>query len=552
MSNISPAWTVTKSGTPKTVQATGSKIVYNANSVARATMIFNNTDDALNNFFASEDEVQVKIGSQTMLVGFIEDFFDKRLKNRAKELQVEVVDYGGYLAAKTGFERDFKRSTLPDTILETMAAEISGLTTNVTDLDTVSDKIKRNFIGTYVKDGWNAVITNAGGDYYTDESKIFQAFAEGTRELEFSPGSTFKITDQTPVTSNELNPDYNFPVEYHQNAKDRYRSVIVTNNIKETYPNNVDLYQTSGYKDDINGKTFSSYYQLASSSFTDWVIDDTTRLPVIYFPTKDVGGSGQVMPTIRIPVFDNTTNYGLVLRGIEYQADGTTRQFLDIGLNPLEWQFIAMYVDNQLVKASGNYKIYLQLADTVGAYWEREIFDSADLPNSDINSGGFTFLEYDLPANLVDSPTNGWTKVLSPTTINQIIITTKSDVGFTAATYMEFGKVHFFRRRKATSSGAGTPATEKVIIDSTAKSQDALQLLADKEQIRANQIGRTGFFTIEGNTAFRNPAYMINTDFTSSLGTGRSGLVRMDQIVHSLIGGVHKTRISFKPSNTQP
>ena len=143
MSNISPVWTVTKGATPKTVQADGSKIVYNANSVARATMIFNNTDNALNNFFAEEDEVQVKIGSQLMLVGFIDDIFDKRFKNKKKELQLEITDFVGYLAGKTVFERDFKRSTKPSTILEAMADEIPGTTKNVTGLDSVNDKIKR-------------------------------------------------------------------------------------------------------------------------------------------------------------------------------------------------------------------------------------------------------------------------------------------------------------------------------------------------------------------------------------------------------------------------
>jgi len=207
LSNISPAWTVTKGATPKTVQADGSKIVYNANSVGRATMIFDNTDDALNNFFANEDEVEIKIGAQLMLVGFIDDIIDTRLKNRKKELQLEITDFGGYLAAKTAFERDFKRSTLPDTILETMAAEISGLTTNVTGLNVVADKIKRNFVGTYVKDGWNAVVTNVGADYFTDESKVFQAFPEGTRELQIS-SNTIKIVDGTPSGSNQFTPDY--------------------------------------------------------------------------------------------------------------------------------------------------------------------------------------------------------------------------------------------------------------------------------------------------------------------------------------------------------
>lgn len=545
MSNISPAWTVVKGGTPKTVQATGSKIVYNANSVASATMIFNNTDNALNTFFASEDEVQVKIGSQLMLVGFIDDIIDKRLKNREKELQIEITDFGGYLAAKTAFERDFKRSTLPDTILETMAAEIAGLTTNVTDLDTPADKIKRNFVGTYVKDGWNAVVTNVGGDYFTDELKVFQAFAEGTRELKIG-GTTIKITDQDPTGLNQFNPDYNFPVEYHRNAKDRYRSVIVTNNIKETYPNLADLYQVESYKDDVNGKTYASYYQ-PNGAFDDWSIDNFSRIPAEFFPTKDVGGSGQVMPTVRIPVLDNTGLYNILLRGIEFGADGVTRELTDIGLNVLEWQFIAMYIDNQLSNPS-NYTLSLQLIDDSGDFWSRVIFDSTG--TSDINSG-FTFLEYDLPANLTDTVSNGWTKTGSPTTINRIAFVTSIN-GFVADTFLEFGKLHFFRRRKARSDGTGTPATEKVIIDSTAKSQNALQVLADKEQIRANKISKTGTFTLDGDPVFRNPAFLIDTDFAASLGTGRTGLVRMDQITHSLTAGVHKTRIAFKPSNTQP
>lgn len=551
MSNISPAWTVTKGATPKTVQATGSKIVYDANSVAHATMIFNNTDDSLNNFFVEEDEVEVKIGTQLMVVGFIDDIIDIRLKNRKKELQLEITDFGGYLAAKTSFERDFKRSTLPNTILETMAAEIPGLATNVTGLNSPSDKIKRDFIGTYVKDGWNTVVRNVGGDYFTDETKTLQAFEEGSRELEIS-SSTIKITDQDPAASNEFIPDYNFPVEYHRNSKDRYRSVIVTNNIKETYPNLVDLYQTEKYKDDINGKTFASYYRVLS--FNEWSIDNTQNTPFVFFPTKDVGGSGQIMPTVQLRVVDASTNLNFIrLQGLEFGADGVTREVTDIGLNVIDWQFVAVYIKNNLIlEIPATITIKLRLTDEVGDFWQRDIFDSSDLPNSDINNLDFTFLEYDLPANLVDTVSNGWTKTGSPTIINQVEFIISPVNGYDTSSFVEFGKFHFFRKRRARAEGAGTPATEKVIIDSTAKSQNALQVLADKEQIRSNKISKTGTFTLEGNTVFRNPGYLINTDFISSFGTGRSGLVRMDQILHTLTRGVHKTRITFKPSNTQP
>jgi len=250
-----------------------------------------------------------------------------------------------------------------------------------------------------------------------------------------------------------------------------------------------------------------------------------------------------------------STNINFVrLQGIEFGADGVTRELTDIGLDPLDWQFLAVYMLNSLVLASpSTITIKLRLTDTTSTdYWQRDIYDSSDLPNSDINGADFTFLEYDLPANLVDSPSNGWTKTGSPTTINQVEFIVSPVNGYTSDSFLEFGKFHFFRRRRSSVTASGTPATEKVIIDSTAKSQAALDVLATKEQLRANKISKTGFFTLEGNTVFRNPAYMIDTDFVSSLGTGRSGLVRMDQIVHTLTNGIHKTRINFKPSNIKP
>ena len=557
MSNVSAAWTVTKSGSPRTVQATGSKIVYNANSIATAIMIFDNTGNQLNNFFANEDEVLVQIGTQNMLVGYITNIVDKRMKNRKKELQVEVTDYIGYLAAKTAFQRDFKRTTTANSILRIIAGEIPGITVNITDLDEDSEKIKRKFAGTYVKDAWNTIITTMDADYFTDERKIFQAFKEGTRELEQSTNNTWKITDQTPEAPNEVNPDYNFPLEYGLNARDRYRNVIMTNNIKETYPNVPDLYQTQKYKDDDNGKTFSAYFQ-TPGGFDNWSIENTERIPATFFPSKDIFNTGITMPTVQIPVLATSTPYNILLRGIEYLADGTTRDLSNMGINILDWQFIAMFIDNKLSRSSGNYTLSLRLIDDfAGNYYERQIYNSADLADSDINPN-FTFIEYDLPANLQDSESLGWTKVGSPTKINQIAIIASPATGFNAddpdgtRSYLEFGKVHMFRRRRASATTSGIPSTEKIIIDSTVQSQQDLQVYADKELVRANKISKSGHITIDGNTAFRHPAYMIDTDFSESLGSGRSGLVRMDQIIHTLTNGIHKTRIVFKPSNMQP
>lgn len=509
-------------------------------------MIFDNTADEFTSIFATEDEVEIYIGtiisSNKMMVGYIDDLTDKRFANRKKELHLHITDWGSYLAGKTIFEKDYIRTKTANNIFSDAAAEIAGLTTNITGLNTASENMKRSFRGTYVKDAWYAAAENARADYYVDEVKVLQAFGEGVRNLtESGTGLIFKVKDISPVSADTLIVDHNFPYEYNRSAKERYRTVVVTNGILETYPVSIDLYQTSRFKEDDDGKTFSAFYNIG---FTDYDIDTTINLPVQFLPSTDVGG-GLVMPTLRVLVASSGQNGSMLLRGIEFTDDGTAKLLQNIGLVPTDWQRVAFFIKNArsgTTMTSFDMRLYQDASN----HWTRNIL-------ADINSTNWTYLAYDLPANLIDSPSNGWTKTGSPTVINRVGFEPVPATGWTAKTYIEFGKFHFFRRRRATVTGGGTPATEKIIVEPTVKPIDGLTVMATKEQARANRVLDQGLFTINGNNEFKKPGHLIQVDFTNTLGSGRSTTTaRLEELRHKILNGIHKTEVVFNPSFTRP
>lgn len=541
MSGLSPAWIVRKSAVNYTVALNGSFISLKPNGFSEAEIVFDNTVDEFNTIFAAEDEVEIYIGSviaaNKMMDGYIDDLVDIRTPGRKKELKLHITNWGDYLAGKTVFEKDFTKTKTASNVFSDAAAEIAGLSTNIIGLNTASENMKRRFNGTYVKDAWAAAAENAGADYFVDETKTLQAFAHNSQNLiETGSGLIYKIRDIAPVTSDHLMLMHTRPYQFDRSARDRYRTVIATNGIKETYPVDIDLYQTAKFKEDENGKTFSAFY---TTTFADFDIDTTINLPVQFLPTTDVGG-GLVMPTIRVLVASSGQNASMLLRGIEFTDDGTAKLLQNIGLVPTDWQRVAFFIKNArsgTTMTAFNMRLY----DDAANHWSRNIL-------ADINSTNFTYIAYDLPADLVSSPSNGWTKTGSPTVINRVGFEPVPATGWTAKTYVEFGKFHFFRRRRATVTGGGSPATEKIIIDSTMKSINSLTTLATKEQARANQIFNSGFCTIEGNNAFKKPAFNIQVDFTATLGSGRSATVRLEELRHKLVNGRHDTEIFFKPA----
>lgn len=545
MSAISQIWKVRKSAVNYDSNEDGSSIELRANSFSEATILFDNTDGALNTVFAEEDEVEVYIGDHTvalnkMMVGYINRLIDEKLPTGRKLLKLEIVDWVSYLSGKTAFERDSKRTKTASQFITMGISEIAGLSSNVTAMNTSAENMKRSFRGTYVKDLWDAIQSNVGADYYGDETKTIQFFLNGARNLlHVGTGNIYTIRDIAPTLGNHLMVDHKYPFKFERDVSKKYRTVIATNGITETYPTDPNLYQTAKVKDDSSGKTFSGFYQ---RSATDFNIDTNTIPPVQFLPSTDVG-AGLVMPTIRVLSSGVADVYPIILRGIEFDDTGVAYLLQNIGLVPEDWQNIGLFLKNALSGAVMT-NLYLRLYQDAGNLWQRDI-------KADLNGSAFTHLLYDLPTqtSLVETYSGiPWTKTGLPTVINRIGIEPAPSTGWTAKTYLEFGMLHFFRRRRATVTGAGSPATEKIIVDATNKGVTGLTTLATKEQARANQTQKSGICTIDGNVNFKNPAHNIAIDFTTTFGTGRSGTIQMEQIKHYLTNGVHKTEIHFSPS----
>lgn len=544
MSAVSEVWTVRKAVTDYKVSPTGSLMVYRPNGFSEATMIFDNSDGAVTNVFTEEDSVQVKIGSTVMMEGYIVNLASKQDPSRANEIKLRIIDFGGYLAGKTVFEKEYKRKNTCQDVLVDASAEIAGLTTNVTGLGTVNEEIKRQFLGNYVRDAWYYAVEYGGGDYFVDESKVLQAFAKETRDLEFSVSNQYRIRDITPSLSRDLIVDHRFPYNFDKDVTQRFRKTIVTTGVLETYPPRVDELQETYLKDDYRGKDYSIYYTTSIDAFD---IDTTEIEPTTFEGATDVGG-GFVMPTVKMLTADSSMAVSVIIRPITRDSTGSDFVLQNFDINLLDYQRVGMFVkiDGLTGQTITAVTLLLQVG---GGNWTRSIL--VDLDSDETSGGtGFTYIEYQLPANTVDASSNGWTRngTLTDALLHFVAFTISPSTGYDAESFSEFGKLHFFRRRRGTDEVGGTPATEKIIVDTRQLGQVSLDTLATKELARANVVANKGTFTIAGNKNFTKPAYMLECDFTQTLGTGRSGQIRMNEIRHFLQQGVHYTTVFFNNS----
>lgn len=552
---------VRKSGTNYQASYNGSWVTHRPNGFSSAKIIFDNADSWITGVFTEEDEVEIYVNSVSaankLMTGYITNLGGEREPNRNKTEILDIVDWGGYRAGKTIFEKDYLRTKQADDLFTDAAAEIAGLATNITGLSTTPDQdVKRTFNGTYVRDAFNDGAEKAGGDYFIDETKTLQAFNFGSRNLtESGTGLIYKIKDISPVTADTLMVDHRFPYSFFKNVDLRYRSVTITNGIAETFPTDIDLFSTAsmekGTVSDERGKVFSVFWR-QFGGVSEYDIDTTTQAPHNPISSTDVGG-GLVMPTVQILIASNTTDAETFGQGID--ADGS---FINMGLVPTDYQRVVFFIKNALTGATTNAVKMRLYSNTVGGpdYWERDIY--ADIIVTGGSRTSWTYLAYDLPANITDATSNGWTKNGTPTdVVNAVFLSFRNGAsvldGWTAGSYVEIGKFHFFRRRRATVTGAGSPATEKIIVDSSLKSQTALEAFALKEQARANTVVSTGEFTITGNPAFKKPAYLIEIDFTNTLGAGRSTTTgRLESLTHMLIDSHYVTKVNFNNSFNRP
>jgi hypothetical protein len=546
MSLLSPQWSVRKVTTDYAVKSTGSYIVYRPNAQSEAVMMFNDNNGDFTNVFVEEDEVTVKIGSTNMMVGYIDNLETIRNPNGSRDISLHITDWGGYLGAKTIFEKEYKREKSASQVLADASAEIAMLSTNITGLNTVGKELKRFFNGTYVRDGWYSAVEAGGGEYFVDETKTLQAFEHDTRDLEESPTNRYRIRDIPPSLSRDLMVDHNFAYKWANNVTNRYRSVVVSSGIAETYPPMIDTFQQLHFKDDERGKTYSQYYNTLINQYN---IDDTEIEPVAIEGSTGVDSNGELtIPTVKTLVVDSSSSVSVNLRSITRDEDGVNNVLGSFNLDYLQWQRIGFFMKKALTGATVT-AIELQLVDTAGNFWSKQIL--SDYVSGETSGGtDFVYMEIPLPATTTDQSV--WTKTGSPLLVNRIAIIITPDNGYNAKSYMEWGMMHFFRRRRASSTSAGSPATQKIIVDSRNKGDRGLQTLANAEQLRSNVVAKIGSFTIDGNTDFKNPAYNIDVDFTTTLGTGRSGVVRINEIRHTLNEGIHKTNVLFNNSFNRP
>lgn len=576
MSLSLPQFIVRRGTTNYTAEADGSTITMRVSNPWEATMKFNNSDGSVTGIFAPEDEVYIYINSvaagNLMMVGYVDEVTDVREPDRKWSQTIHVVDWISYLASKTIYEREWLRSTTTaSTILNGTGgtiAEISGLSASITGLNTSSEYTPRKFNGTYVKDAWYAIAENAGADFTPSYSvsfgpetytKTINFFGHGVRNLtESSTGLIYKVKDIAPVTADTLMVNHVSDYEFTQSARYRYRTVVATTGLVESFPSDIDDWcsQKSSFGVDANtGKTMSSIFTplLAGGTTINahWTVDSTTSIdPFIWNSNEILCGSGSnafTSPTIKLNIKDTTTQAIFYVSG---RTPTTTSSYTldNWGLLVTDWQKVSFIIKNALTGVSVDQIDMFLIDNTSGGYWSRGIY--SDIIVSGGSRTSWTLLEYALPANTTDSPSNGWTKTGSPTKIDHVYFkfsNSGSFSGYAASSYVGLSKFFFYRRqRKTSSTGSGTPATEKIIVDSTAKNPTTLQTLATKEQSRVNVVGKRGYFTIPGNVNFKSPGYNIQVDFTSTLGSGRSGTVRISEINHFLDNGRYFTRVDFE------
>lgn len=541
MSALSPQWSARKVTTDYALSSNGSYIVYRPNKHSDAMLKLNNNNDDFTNVFVEEDEISVKIGSTVMMVGYIDRLESVRNPNGGKEINLHLTDWGSYLAGKTIFERDYKIPKKASEILSDASSEIIGMSTNISALNTTDEELKRLFNGTYVRDGFYSAVEAGGGEYFIDETKTLQAFPHDTRDLEQSPSNRYRIRDVAPALARDLQVDFNYQYKWVNDVTNRYRSTVVTNGIFETFPATGHALQELWFKDDDDGKRYSHFYRTLNT----YSIDDTEIEPTEYNPEEDIG-DGLVIPTIKLITADSGQNISVLVRPYSIDEDGIKLN-KNFALNPLQWQRIGFAFKNGL---TGNTvtSITMNLVDSGGNMWSRSIL--ADM--SAVTATGWNYVHYWLPPNLTTSPVYEWTKTGSPTTINWISFDISPTTGYDVKSYTAFGWMHFERRRRSSITNAGTPPTEKIVVDSRSLGKPALDKSVVKEAERANVVAKQGNFTINGNTDFRYPAYNIDVDFTDSLGTGRTGVVRLEEIRHILTEGVHKTTCYFNNSFNRP
>ena len=544
---VSSAWYVkiVSSGLKKATSESGSNINFRANSFSDATMEFNDSSGAVTNVFTEESEVQIYIGDPDttgvkMMHGYIISINTSMSPRKERIIQLYIIDWGSYLAAKRLFEKRYFATVTPTTVFnDTLTSVTDGTDTLTgTNIAVIAGDIKQFFEGTNVKDVWNQVAETSKVDYFVDESLDLNVFTVGSKYLTTS-GSTYKLLDTVVNFSNEIMIRHDFPYEFTSDISQKIKNVTITNGLMQTFPDAsmLNAFQVDIYHSDVYGKDFSKYYQASANSEYDVSTIGNTINPISQISDDQIGT--QTIPSIKLNMASTATVCRVYV--ISHNSDGTVSNF---NLTANDWDEIGFYIKNAL---TGLTAFHVYLYDDPSNYWRINIFPYL--------STSWKYHRLSLPSTTSNSEvyTGGnWEKTGSPTKINYIAFQGTPNTGYTAGTGIYFAQLHLYTLRKKTVTSAGNPATEKIIIDGTQTHPDQLQTFATSEQARLNVTSKQATCTFTGNTDFKKPGYLIDVDFTTTLGTNRSGTgasgLRIESIRHFLQSGFHFTTVNLNNS----
>lgn len=533
------AWYLVKSGTKYLAGPDKCQIIYRPNNWNEATLVFNISDpaDSIWNQINTEDEVSVYIGDPSaggtlMMDCFVNDKYPIRRKDATRELYIHVIDYIGYFAAKAIFEQRYWQLANATTkqIMSDAANAIPGIAG--TNIDSgLTNLVKQDFAGTYAKDGFSVASQVGYADYFGDETKTFQAFAHGGRDLLASNSVRYKIKDTAPGAVNEIRVNHNYDYYFKHDATYRFKTVIATSGVSYTWPNDINQFQEAGERTTLRGK----YGRDLSTHYT--TLSPITDFDKMSFPSGNVPFDWQTqlqIGAINYPVLNlyigqsgTIAAAGGLLVG-QMKSDGT---FPALGI-PLDgtWQEISFFMRiDQLTPIPTTLQI--QLVDlTNGGTFTRYLKNGS---TTLFLAGGMTFIRYLMPNQ---TQNNGWTKSGTITTLDELIFLFSPTTGYTANTFMSISQFYLYKKlRKQSATLGGSPATQKIIMDRTIVDDTTLQGLANQEYTRVSPLPYYVDCTFYGNADFRKPGYAVDVDFTNSLESDCSGTqLRIDQIIHTL------------------
>ncbi|MFM7796631.1 MAG: hypothetical protein ACKO7N_07690, partial [Candidatus Nitrosotenuis sp.] len=358
MPNISPAWTITKSGTPYTATPDGSSITYRSINPSEATILIDNTGGAFDTTFSTEDEIILKIGTTTMMTGYIVSIDYEWNPNRQKFIRLRIIDWGSYLAGKTVYENNYKFSIPSRYIFSNAGAQLSGLSTSGVDTS-LTTTLKREFYGTYVKDHWYSASETAGAEFFVDENKVLQAWPHGStsRDLLASNSVRYKIQDSPSLAPNQITARLDRMISYSDDATNRFRTVIATNGVYESKPNDPNDFTNSAglFPYSENGAMWP-YNVDPFGVPADWNPKITSIQPVVALSSDIVDpATNQSVPAYKMNIKDTSMSAFFTVRSVDQN-----NAILSWNLPIVDWDYLTFLLKVGLTGGS--------TTDTIGLY----------------------------------------------------------------------------------------------------------------------------------------------------------------------------------------